>query len=41
MEELNRRKALVIIHPNRARQAPKDVITGKVAVSRGYDQGPS
>lgn len=36
MEELNRRKALVIIHPNRARQAPKDVITGKVAALFEY-----
>ena len=30
MEELNRRHALCIIHPCRARQIPRNVITGKV-----------
>lgn len=36
MEELNRRHALVIIHPCRARQRPENVITGKVAALYEY-----
>lgn len=36
MEELNRRRALVIIHPCRARQRPENVITGKVAAIYEY-----
>lgn len=36
MEELNRRNALVIIHPCRARQRPENVITGKVAALYEY-----
>ena len=36
MEELNRRNALVIIHPCRARQRPENVITGKVAAIYEY-----
>lgn len=36
MEELNRRKALVIIHPCRARQRPANVITGTVAAIYEY-----
>ncbi len=36
MEELNRRNALVIIHPCRARQRPSNVITGKVAAIFEY-----
>lgn len=36
MEELNRRKALVIIHPCRARQIPRNVITGKVMAIYEY-----
>ena len=36
MEELDRRNALVIIHPCRARQRPENVITGKVAALYEY-----
>ncbi len=36
MEEWNRRKALVIIHPCRARQRPEHVITGTVAAIFEY-----
>lgn len=36
MEELNHRKALVIIHPCRARQRPEKVITGTVAAIYEY-----
>ena len=36
MEELNRRGALVIIHPCRARQRPENVITGSVAALYEY-----
>lgn len=36
MEELDRRGALVIIHPCRARQRPENVITGKVAALYEY-----
>lgn len=36
MKELNRRNALVIIHPCRARQRPENVITGKVAALYEY-----
>ena len=36
MEELNRREALVIIHPCRARQRPENVITGTVAAIYEY-----
>ena len=36
MEELNRRSALVIIHPCRARLHPENVITGKVAALYEY-----
>ena len=36
LEELNRRKALVIIHPCRARLRPENVITGKVAAIYEY-----
>ena len=36
MEELDRQKAIVIIHPNRARQRPENVITGKVAALYEY-----
>lgn len=36
MEELNKRNALVIIHPCRARQRPEKVITGKVAAIFEY-----
>ena len=36
MEELDRQKAMVIIHPNRARQRPENVITGKVAALYEY-----
>lgn len=35
-EELNRRKALVIIHPNRAENAPDNVVTGKTAALYEY-----
>ena len=36
MEELDRRRALVIIHPCRARLRPENVITGKVAALYEY-----
>lgn len=36
MEEWNRRKALVIIHPCRARKRPENVITGTVAAIYEY-----
>lgn len=36
MEELNRRSALVIIHPCRARKRPENVITGKIAALYEY-----
>lgn len=36
MEEWNRRKALVIIHPCRARKRPENVITGSVAAIYEY-----
>ncbi len=36
MKELNRRKALAIIHPCRARLRPDNVITGKVAAIYEY-----
>ena len=36
MEELNRRSALAIIHPCRARQRPENVITGTVAAIYEY-----
>jgi len=36
MEEWNRRKALVIIHPCRARKRPENVITGMVAAIYEY-----
>lgn len=36
MNELNKRNALVIIHPCRARQRPENVITGKVAAIYEY-----
>ena len=36
MEELNRRNALAIIHPCRARQRPENVITGTVAAIYEY-----
>lgn len=36
MEELNRRRALCIIHPCRARQVPRNVITGKVMAIYEY-----
>lgn len=36
IEELNKRNALVIIHPCRARQRPENVITGKVAAIYEY-----
>ena len=36
MEEWNRRKALIIIHPCRAKMRPENVITGKVAAIYEY-----
>ena len=36
MEEMNRRKATCIIHPCRARQIPRNVITGKVMAVYEY-----
>ena len=36
MEELDRQKAMVIIHPNRARKAPEDVITATTAALYEY-----
>jgi len=36
MEELDKREALVIIHPCRARERPKNVITGQVAAIYEY-----
>ena len=36
MAELNNRKALVIIHPARAREKPDNVVTGKVAAIYEY-----
>ncbi len=36
MEELDRQKALVIIHPNRARRTPEDVITETTAALYEY-----
>ena len=36
MEEWNRRKALVIIHPCRARKRPENVITGTVSAIYEY-----
>ena len=36
MAELNSRKALVILHPSRARERPENVVTGKVAAIYEY-----